>query len=98
MKIIKAKCIKCGEVEITHFEDGDGAMCIPVALCPTLEDVNEYCKQFSGEDYEKATGNKIEKSFEKVISPFSHESPDEVGHDEAMKHIIDPIWVWAEII
>lgn len=99
-KEIKAKCKICGEIKISinHFEGYDGEISIPIELCPTLKEVGKYCEDIFGETYEKITGNKIEKSFEKRIVELSHESLDDVGLEEAKKHILEPLECWVEIV
>ena len=96
MKTIKAKCVICGEVDVSVFDTEDGTI-LPTALCPTLEDVQKYLDTIIG-NYEKATGNKIEDCFEKGFPQLSHESPDDVGWDEAKKHTLEPIECWVEIV
>lgn len=97
MQTTKANCKICGEVEVQDFWQDDQFISIPTAICPTLADVNEYYEQFNGDNYEEATGKKIEESFEKQRMQPSHESFDDVGFEEAKKHIIDPIECWVEM-
>ncbi len=99
MKTLKAKCKICGEVEIpSHFEGYDGEISVPVAFAKTLKDLDKWYKKEMGASYEKTTGNKIKDSFEKTFIEPSHESFDDVGFEEAKKHLLEPILVWSEII
>lgn len=92
---ITARCKICGEVEVQDFWLDESFISIPTAICPTLEDVDEYYKKFDGEGYEKATGNKLEDSFKKQIISPSHLSFEDDGK-EAEKHILEPIECWVE--
>lgn len=95
----KAKCKICGLVEIPdHFEDQDGVMSIPVIYCPTLKDVAKFYKDIVGSSYKKNTGNNLRDSFEKGFVEASHESPDDIGWEEAKKHTLEPIECWCEQI
>ena len=95
-KTIKAKCIICGEVEVQDFWQDESFILIPTAICPTLKDVDEYYKQFDGKGYEETTGVKLEDGFEKGMVQPSHMSPDDMGFEEAKKHILEPIECWIE--
>jgi hypothetical protein len=96
---MKYKCKLCGEVELIydgHFEDYDRGMSIPVSLCPTLKDVKKYVNDLMGEDYENVCDRKFKDMFKKQTITPSHECIDEVGIEEAMKHLIEPIECWVE--
>ncbi len=97
-KTIKGKCIICGEVEITHFEGGDGEVSIPTEICPTLKEIAIYYKEITGDTFEENTGNKLKDSFEKKMIQPSHKNPDDDGYEEYKKHTLEPIECWCEII
>lgn len=95
-KSTKAKCKICGEVEVQDFWQDEETIAVPTAICPTIQDLEEYYKQFEGKSYEELTGNKIEENFTKEFITPSHESIDDVGFEEAQKHILEPIECWVE--
>ena len=94
--MVKAKCIVCGEVDVEVFYRDECAISIPVEICPTLKDVGKYYKKLNGSSYEESTGSKLKGSFEKCFIEPSHESFDDVGYEEAKKHILEPIECWVE--
>ena len=98
MKTIKAQCKICGEIEVPpDFWEYDGSgFSVATEVYPTLEDVEKWYWEFEGKSYEEVTGNKLEESVEKTFGEFSHESPDDIGWEEAKKHLLEPIEVWQE--
>ena len=95
-KTTKAICKICGEVEVKDFWQDEQSISVPTAIAPTIEDLGKYYEQFEGKTYEELTGNKIEESFTKEFIQPSHESIDDVGFEEAKKHILEPIECWVE--
>lgn len=95
---IKAKCSVCGDVFVGFFQSNDNRLSVPVELCPTIEDLANFYKEFKGSSYEETTGNPIEKSFiKRFITPY-HLSLDDVGLEELEKHILEPIECWDEVL
>ncbi len=95
-KIIKTKCKICGYIEFPElFEYGEEYMAIPVIFCPTIKDVERFYKEYTGETYEKATGEKAKDHFQKeLLDKVSHLSPDDDKNWE--KHEIEPTVCWVE--
>lgn len=99
MKTIKAKCKKCGEVEVSGYfvNSGEEGFIVPVKLCPTIQSLGKFYKNTIGGTYEWNTGNKISASFEKVVVELNHMSVDD-GEEASSGHTLEPMECWEEQI
>lgn len=93
----KIKCSACEEVlQITHFEDSDGAMVFPVCFFPTIKDVREYYKDLTGETYFYSTGVKAKDAFHKSVCKLTHLCVDDDTDDDGKHHTFGDIECWID--